>query len=59
MNGFGQMKDGRGNIAPNTIILPKLAMLAKGDIGNKDIEDFMKILDRTIFDARNQLIEKI
>ena len=58
MNGFGQMKDGRGNIAPNTIILPKLAMLSKGEIGNKDIEDFMKKLDETIFDARDQLIER-
>lgn len=58
MNGFGQIKDGRGNIAPNTIILPKLAMLAKGEIGNKDVEDFMKILDNTIFDARDQLIER-
>ena len=58
MNGFGQMKDGRGNIAPNTIILPKLAMMAKGEIGNKDIEDFMKILDKTIFEAKDQLIER-
>jgi ribonucleoside-triphosphate reductase len=58
MNGFGQMKDGRGNIAPNTIILPTLAMMTKGEIGNKDIEDFMNILDKTIFDARDQLIER-
>jgi ribonucleoside-triphosphate reductase len=58
MNGFGQLKDGRGNIAPNTIILPKLAMLAKGEVGNKDIDDFMNILDKTIFDARDQLIER-
>jgi ribonucleoside-triphosphate reductase len=58
MNGFGQMKDGRGNIAPNTIILPKLAMMTKGEIGHKDVEDFMSILDRTIFDARDQLIER-
>ena len=58
MNGFGQMKDGRGNIAPNTIILPTLAMMAKGKIGNKDIEDFMSILDKTIFDAKDQLIER-
>jgi ribonucleoside-triphosphate reductase len=58
MNGFGQMKDGRGNIAPNTIILPKLAMMAKGEIGNKDIDDFMKILDKTIFDAKDELIER-
>lgn len=58
MNGFGQMKDGRGNIAPNTIILPTLAMMAKGEVGNKDIDDFMNILDKTIFDARDQLIER-
>lgn len=58
MNGFGQMKDGRGNIAPNTIILPTLAMMAKGDVGHKDIDDFFKILDRTIFDARDELIER-
>ncbi len=58
MNGFGQMKDGRGNIAPNTIILPTLAMMTKGEIGNKNIEDFMSILDKTIFDAKDQLIER-
>ena len=29
INGFGQLKDGRGNICPNTIILPTLAMEAK------------------------------
>ena len=29
INGFGQLKDGRGNICPVTIILPTLAMLAK------------------------------
>jgi ribonucleoside-triphosphate reductase len=29
MNGFGQMKDGRGNIAPVTIIMPTLAMESK------------------------------
>ena len=28
INGFGQLKDGRGNIAPATIILPTLAMEA-------------------------------
>jgi ribonucleoside-triphosphate reductase len=58
MNGFGQMKDGRGNIAPNTIILPKLAMMTDGEIGNKNVEDFMKLLDQTIFDARDELIER-
>ena len=29
INGFGQLKDGRGNICPVTIILPTLAMMAK------------------------------
>ena len=29
INGFGQLKDGRGNIAPVTIILPTVAMQAK------------------------------
>ena len=29
INGFGQLKDGRGNICPVTIILPTIAMLAK------------------------------
>lgn len=29
INGFGQMKDGRGNICPVTIIMPTLAMQAK------------------------------
>lgn len=29
MNGFGQLKDGRGNIAPVTIILPTIAMESK------------------------------
>ena len=29
INGFGQLKDGRGNIAPVTIIMPTLAMKAQ------------------------------
>lgn len=48
-----QIKDGRGNICPVTIILPTLAMEANGDV-NK----FMKILDEAIADARDQLIER-
>ena len=48
-----QIKDGRGNICPVTIILPTLAMEANGDI-NK----FMEILDEAIADARDQLIER-
>ena len=48
-----QMKDGRGNICPVTIILPTLAMEANGDI-----DKFMEILDKAIADARDQLIER-
>lgn len=48
-----QIKDGRGNICPVTIILPTLAMEANGDI-----DKFMKILDEAIADARDQLIER-
>ena len=58
MNGFGQLKDGRGNICPATIIMPTLAMEAKGEIGNKDIESFMKILDKAIFDTKEELEER-
>lgn len=58
MNGMGQQKDGRGNIAPTTIIMPKLAMMAKGEIGYKDVDDFMKILDKKIFEARDSLIDR-
>jgi ribonucleoside-triphosphate reductase len=34
INGFGQLKDGRGNICPVTIIMPTLAMEAKEGIDN-------------------------
>jgi len=57
MNGFGQLKDGRGNIAPVTIIMPTLAMEAKEQGGNI-IENFMQILDKAIFDAKDILIER-
>ena len=53
-----QTKDGRGNICPVTIILPTLAMMSKGDIGNKDTEDFIEILDKKIHEAKDQLIER-
>lgn len=35
INGFGQMKDGRGNICPVTIILPTIAMEAKEEAMRK------------------------
>ncbi|MEE3344032.1 MAG: anaerobic ribonucleoside-triphosphate reductase [Bacilli bacterium] len=51
-------KDGRGNIAPATIILPTIAMLAKGDIGNKNIQSFMNKLDKKIYECKDELIER-
>ena len=35
INGFGQLKDGRGNICPVTIIMPTLAMEAKEQVANE------------------------
>jgi len=53
-----QTKDGRGNICPVTIILPTLAMEAEGEIGNKNIDNFIELLDRAITDAKDMLIER-
>ena len=53
INGLGYLKDGRGNIAPVTVILPTLAMRAEGSI---DI--FMLLLDNKIQEARDMLIER-
>lgn len=53
INGLGQLKDGRGNICPVTIILPTLAMET-----NQDVEQFMKLLDEKIFEAKDMLIER-
>lgn len=53
VNGFGQLKDGRGNICPVTIIMPTLAMEAGGDI-----EAFMNLLDVKIHEARDMLLER-
>lgn len=64
INGLGQLKDGRGNICPTTIILPTIAMEAceawKGDVNNEEtVEDiFMVFLDRAIHDAKDMLIER-
>ena len=64
INGFGQLKDGRGNICPVTIILPTIAMEAKElwqvDVNNEDtLEDtFMFLLDKAINDAKDMLIER-
>lgn len=70
INGFGQLKDGRGNICPVTIIMPTLAMEAtelasKENLENGDylddglvIECFMKLLDQKVHEARDMLIER-
>ena len=64
INGFGQLKDGRGNICPVTIILPTVAMEAyeagEADVNNEEtVEDiFMAFLDRAINDAKDMLIER-
>jgi ribonucleoside-triphosphate reductase len=48
-----QTKDGRGNIAPVTIILPTLAMEA-----GRDVDCFMALLDTKIHEAKDMLIER-
>lgn len=58
INGFGQLKDGRGNICPVTIILPTLAMEAKESSTGNVVERFMEILDTTIHEAKDQLLER-
>ena len=61
INGFGQLKDGRGNIAPVTIILPTLAMEAKNacvDENDNIVEIFMDILEDKIYEAKDMLIER-
>ena len=67
INGFGQLKDGRGNICPVTIILPTIAMMAKEAAENSDfqlspevarVRSFMILLDDAIHDAKDMLIER-
>lgn len=53
VNGLGQRKDGRGNICPVTIIMPTLAMEA-----DRNVEKFMKLLDKKIEEAKDMLIER-
>lgn len=64
INGFGQLKDGRGNICPVTIILPTLAMeevqywenYPTGE--DSPIEGFMDLLNEKIDEAKDMLIER-
>ena len=70
INGFGQLKDGRGNICPVTIIMPTLAMETKegfptkGDLftdtdqQNSIVDAFMLLLDQKIHEAKDMLLER-
>ena len=65
INGFGQMKDGRGNICPVTIIMPTLAMEAQEDLCDGKYHSkeefanhFMDILDQKIHEAKDMLLER-
>ena len=64
INGLGQQKDGRGNICPVTIIMPTIAMEAKEYWENNPsgddscVETFMNLLDQTIEEAKDMLIER-
>lgn len=61
INGFGQLKDGRGNICPVTIILPTLAMEARTNaVSSKEqlIDSFMELLDQKLHEAKDMLIER-
>ena len=73
VNGFGQLKDGRGNICPVTIILPTIAMQAKeryerilageeqepvGAEGFDVVDYFLMMLNTKICEAKDMLIER-
>jgi ribonucleoside-triphosphate reductase len=68
VNGLGQLKDGRGNICPVTIIMPTLAMMAKEEYekpikveneNNVSLETlFLRYLDQKIHEAKDMLIER-
>lgn len=73
INGFGQLKDGRGNICPVTIIMPTLAMEVKEAIKNTVWADYYKStaqsesfllntflgrLDQKIHEAKDMLLER-
>ena len=64
-----QMKDGRGNICPVTIILPTLAIEAKEyalknsepfseDLEGQTVDKFIELLDQKIHEAKDMLIER-
>lgn len=72
INGFGQLKDGRGNICPVTIIMPTLAKMSydqavldiaamgatQEEIDELAVKKFMDLLDEKIHEAKDMLIER-
>ena len=73
VNGLEQLKDGRGNICPVTIILPTLAMEAEekhknqvheldADYHDDEVEStidlFFELLDKKLHEAKDMLIER-
>ena len=68
----GVQKDGRGNICPTTIIMPTLAAMTRKKIEKKyegatlDLDkvkeemfnEFMKLLDKKIHEAKDMLLER-
>lgn len=70
VNGFGQLKDGRGNICPVTIIMPTLAIEVKTDMVSKYgievtqedeshlVDRFIGYLDTKIHEAKDMLLER-
>lgn len=74
INGFGQLKDGRGNICPVTIIMPTLAMeavtlnsddkwdefklLTQEERTKIGVERFINLLGKKIDEAKDMLIER-
>ena len=72
INGFGQLKDGRGNICPVTIIMPTLAKMSydqaaldiaamgatQEEIDKNAVERFITLLDTKIHEAKDMLLER-
>ena len=72
INGFGQLKDGRGNICPVTIIMPTLAQMSydqavldiaamgatQEEIDEYAVKRFMTLLDTKIHEAKDMLLER-
>lgn len=69
INGFGQLKDGRGNICPVTVIMPTIAMEAKlsvlkdsepfsENLEGETVDRFIEMLDQKIHEAKDMLLER-